>query len=92
MKKYTLRMPKAVEQQLQKCRASIRQTINERLRVIVEAVATHPPALRKSPGRKPPTSQGPPLRFYVLEGYRVSYVVNAVTRSVDVLELQPSSG
>ena len=91
MKQYTLHIPRAVARQLQACRASIRQSIAERLRVIV-AATTDGPAGRRPPASPRAVAQGPAHRFYVLEGYRVSYVVMAVTRRVVVLELQPTSG
>jgi hypothetical protein len=91
MKKYTLQIPKAVERQLLRCRVSIKQSIAEKLRVILETVAAAPTS-RPRTSRQAPGAQGPPLRFYVYEGYRVSYLVNVVTRTVVVLKLQPASG
>jgi hypothetical protein len=91
MREYTLQIPKAIKGQIDRCRASIRRTIAERLRAIVEAVAVRP-ALAAGPRRRKPTPErGPPSRFYVLEGYRVSYLVNTVTRRVVVLELKSNS-
>ena len=82
-KRYTLHIPEDVERQLRQCRASFRQSIRQRLQEIVES-AVPPPAR----GRRSAALEGPPLRFYVSEGYRVSYQVNPVTRRVLVLELR----
>ena len=88
MKRYTLQIPKAIEQRLGKCRGSMRRTIAERLGQILDALT---PADRH-PQRTSPLPQGPPLRFYVLEGYRISYRVNTVAQRVIVIDLQPASG
>ena len=91
MHEYTLQIPKAIKGQLQRCRASIRRTIAERLRAIVKAVPERSAPAEGLPRRKRVADQGPPSRFYVLEGYRISYVVNAVTRRVVVLEMKSNS-
>jgi mRNA-degrading endonuclease RelE of RelBE toxin-antitoxin system len=88
---YTLQIPKAIKGQLQRCRASIQRTIAERLRVIVESVVAPSVQADGRVGRKPRPEKGPLSRFYVLEGYRVSYLVNTVTRRVVVLELKSNS-
>jgi hypothetical protein len=87
MNQYALQIPAGIERQLRRCRASLRQSIRERLQEIVEGVAA-----RASSARRSKLLKGPPLRFYVFEGYRISYEVDPLTRSVLVLELRPASG
>ena len=86
MKQYTLQMNKDVARQLQNCRSSIRQSIERKLQEIVAMTADRLIAKRL------PRPTGPPLRFYVFEGYRVSYQVNPSTRNVIVLGLRPEPG
>jgi mRNA-degrading endonuclease RelE of RelBE toxin-antitoxin system len=81
MKEYTLHLKEDVERQLARCRSSLRRSIEKKLQGIV--TAAEGVALGRSP-----TRNGPPLRFYVFEGYRVSYEVDAETRRVIVLELR----
>lgn len=83
MKPFTLHIPKDIEAQLRRCRVSIRQSIRTQLKSIVERLATVSPASRE----KSPASEGPPHRFYVFEGYRISYQVDPITRRVVVLTL-----
>ena len=85
MKEYTLHMKEDVERQLRTCRSSIRKSIEKKLHEIM-AMATGRASSRRS------NPSGPPLRFYVLEGYRVSYEVNPSTRRVVVLELRTEPG
>jgi mRNA-degrading endonuclease RelE of RelBE toxin-antitoxin system len=87
MNQYTLQLPERLERQLRRFRASLRQSIRARLQEIVESLAA--PALT---GPSSKVLKGPPLRFYVFEGYRVSYQVDPATRSVLVLELRPANG
>ena len=85
MPPYTLQISTEVQRQLRRCRASLRRSIRLCLQEIAQAAAI---------GTRPPRLQavvGPPLRFYVFEGYRVSYVVNPATRKVVVVEMQPAS-
>lgn len=89
MSRFTLHIPKDIEGQLQRCRASIRESIHKRLQTILEGLAKRPPG--RGRGKKTTTS-GPPTRFYVFEGYRVSYEVNPLTRRVVVLSLQAEPG
>ena len=91
MKHFTLHIPKDIESQLRRCRASIRQSIRNRLQAIVESLAARSKAKGKANGKangKLPAQHGPPTRFYVFEGYRVSYHVDPLTRRVVVLSLQ----
>jgi mRNA-degrading endonuclease RelE of RelBE toxin-antitoxin system len=84
---YTLHVPDDVARQLQHCRASMRVSIQKALQGIVESAAA------KRPLRKPASiAKGPPLRLYVFEGFRVSYQVDAATRRVVVLDMQPATG
>jgi hypothetical protein len=83
MAQYTLQVPKDVERQLSGCRLSIRRSIEARIQTIV--------AEASSKGTRA-ASQGPPLRFYVFEGCRVTYQVNPVTRTVHLLKLRAESG
>ena len=85
MKRYTLHMKEKIERQLQKCRASIRQAINEKLQEITKLAESR--ALSEAG----PTPGEPPLRFYVYEGYRISYEIDPLTRRVVVLELRTES-
>jgi mRNA-degrading endonuclease RelE of RelBE toxin-antitoxin system len=87
MKQFTLEVPKTIEAELGKFRAAIRQLVRKRLREIVEGLTAGPPARRKAA-----RLEGPPLRFYVAEGCRVSYQVNPATRKVVVLALKAESG
>jgi hypothetical protein len=81
---YTLAIPDDVERLLGRCRASIRKTIQARLDEIVIGAASS--ALSRGVGL-----HEPPLRFYVYEGYRISYQVDAASRRVVVLDLASDS-
>lgn len=83
MKTFTLHIPSDVEAKLRRCRASIRESIKKRLQEIVERVATQS-ATRLGSSAQP----GPVPRFYVYEGYRVSYQVNPSTRKVVLVALE----
>jgi mRNA-degrading endonuclease RelE of RelBE toxin-antitoxin system len=85
MKQYTLQLREKVERQLRGCRTSIRQSIRQKLQEIL-ALADRPVRRRLL------VPDGPPLRFYVFEGYRVSYEINARTRRVVVIELRTEPG
>jgi mRNA-degrading endonuclease RelE of RelBE toxin-antitoxin system len=86
MNPYTLHIPEGIERQLQHCRASMRQSIRDRLQEIVESADARPSARRQKTLPK-----GPPLRLYVFEGYRVSYEIDPLTRSVVVLDIQAAT-
>lgn len=85
MAQYTLHIPDEIERQLQRCRASLRESIRRRLDEIVKGASVR--GLRSKPA--PP--KAPPLRFYVYEGYRISYEVNPITRRVVVTTLHPET-
>ncbi len=82
-KEYALHIPDDVERQLRKCRAPIRESIRKRLKEITVAASATLLA-----GRRLVSAKGPPLRFYVFEGYRVFYQVNPSNRRVLVLKIQ----
>jgi mRNA-degrading endonuclease RelE of RelBE toxin-antitoxin system len=85
MNQFTLQIPDDVERQLRRCRMSLRASIRKRLQAIVQDAD-------KAKARKiSAAAKGPPLRFYVYEGFRVSYEVNPKTRTVVVLELRAES-
>jgi hypothetical protein len=85
MPPYTLQISTEVQRRLRRCKASLRRSIARCLEEIAQAasIGTRPRRLQ--------AATGPPLRFYVFEGYRVSYVINPLTRKVTVVELQPAS-
>jgi hypothetical protein len=86
MNPFTLRIPSTVEKQLRRCRTSLQTSIRLRLDQIVDGASA------RRPGRKRPLTQGPPMRFYVFEGYRVSYQLDPVTRTIVVLDLRAEAG
>jgi hypothetical protein len=88
MAPYTLQLADEVARQLARCRVSIRRSVQERLQEIVDEASAARPSSRGSS----PVPQGPPHRFYVFEGCRVSYQVNPLTRSVVVLKVRAESG
>jgi hypothetical protein len=87
MNRFTVQIPGDLERQLRQCRSSLQTSIRKRLQEIAEGASTPPPKRRQ-----PSAPEGPPLRFYVFEGCRVSYQVNPITRTVVVLELRPEVG
>jgi hypothetical protein len=86
MTQYTLKIPADVQRQLRRCRASLRRSIRERLQEIADGANARPAG-----ARRPLPLKGPPLRFYVYEGYRISYQLDPITRSVVVIELRPAT-
>ncbi|MDB4982977.1 MAG: hypothetical protein JWM82_3729 [Myxococcales bacterium] len=78
---YGLVMSKALEGKLGRCRASIRAAIRDQLKDIAAAAS----GLAKAVTPKSPKE--PPHRFYVYDGYRVFYQVDAGTRRVVVLDV-----
>jgi mRNA-degrading endonuclease RelE of RelBE toxin-antitoxin system len=83
VKRFTLHIPKDIEAELQRCRASIRAAIRKRLQDIVDSLAAQPKPREAALG-----PSEPPLRFYAFEGYRVSYQVNPVTHKVIVTKIR----
>jgi len=86
LRQYTLTLTGDIARQLRRCRLSIREAIELKLQGIV---ATAPARPARSPAV--PTA-GPALRFYVFEGYRVSYEIRPATRTVAVLEIRNEPG
>jgi mRNA-degrading endonuclease RelE of RelBE toxin-antitoxin system len=83
---YSVHIPVGVQRQLRRLRASLRESIRSRLQEIAAGLPV------SALGKKSAARGGPPLRFYVFEGFRVSYQLNPRTRRVAVLELRPASG
>jgi mRNA-degrading endonuclease RelE of RelBE toxin-antitoxin system len=83
MNAYTLQIPDEVERRLRRCRASIRAAIQSRLDGLSR--------MRRRPPSGPSPRTAPPCVFYVSEGYRISYRVDATSRRVVLLDLQPDS-
>jgi len=79
---YSLRIPTDVERRIRRCRASVRAAIEKNLGDIAQGASTQRRAA-KSPDQKEP-----PLRFYVYEGYRISYQLDPEARRVVVLDLE----
>jgi mRNA-degrading endonuclease RelE of RelBE toxin-antitoxin system len=86
MNRFTVQMADELQRQLRQIRVSLRASIREQLQGIAEDAAA-----RVTVSGRAPVVEGPPLRFYVSEGYRVSYRVDPSTRSVTVLELRAES-
>jgi mRNA-degrading endonuclease RelE of RelBE toxin-antitoxin system len=86
MNPFTLLMSKEIEAQLRRCRGTIRNSIRRRLQEITSELSEHPTKVEL-----PAPPPGPPLRFYVSDGYRVFYSINPITRNVVVLKLQPET-
>jgi hypothetical protein len=63
-----------------RCRASMRDAILDSLRNIAVTAGEGVPRTAVT------TRKGPPLRFYVYEGYRIFYQLDARTRRVVVLD------
>ena len=85
MDQYTLHIPDEIERQLGRCRVPLRQSIRRRLDEIVKEASA------RDVSRKASVPKGPPQRFYVSEGYRVSYQVNPITHRVVVIKLRAES-
>jgi len=87
---YTLRIPQAIEDRLLQCTGSMRAAINARLLEITRSASA---SARRGPAAaaRPRAPQGPPLRFYVFEGYRVFYRLDSGKRTVVVLDLRPET-
>jgi mRNA-degrading endonuclease RelE of RelBE toxin-antitoxin system len=79
---YGVRMSAEIEGRMRRCRASVRAAIQKQLGDIAASAGSN----RRH--AKVPEQQEPPLRFYVYEGYRISYQLDAKTRRVIVLDIQ----
>jgi mRNA-degrading endonuclease RelE of RelBE toxin-antitoxin system len=78
---YALEISGDLQRRLRRCRASIREAIHDRLQEIAVAAGQSRSRAKRL------VRQEPPLRLYVLEGYRIFYQVDPETRRVVVLDL-----
>ena len=79
---YGLHISDEIEKRVLRCRASVRDAIRTRLRQIaIGAGKARRRVKALAPGE-------PPLRFYVYEGYRIAYQLDAASRRVVVLDLE----
>jgi len=79
---YGLQISGELEKRVLRCRASVRDAIRARLRQIaIGAGKARQRVKALVPGE-------PPLRFYVYEGYRIAYQLDAASRRVVVLDLE----
>lgn len=79
---YGLHLSDEIEKRMLRCHAPVRAAIKERLRQIALGAAEGGQRLDAvAPG-------APPLRFYVYEGYRITYRLDAESRRVVVLDLE----
>jgi hypothetical protein len=85
---YGIVMSKALEGKLSRCRSPIRTAIRSQLHDIAVAAGESRKAIPKVTS-KVTSKKDPPHRFYVYEGYRVFYQVDAGTRRVVILDLGP---
>jgi len=79
---YRLHVSEALEKRMLRCRAPVRDAIRKRLRQIAIAAGR---ARRRVKALAPGE---PPLRFYVYEGHRIAYELDAPSRRVVVLDIQ----
>jgi hypothetical protein len=79
---YGVRMSAEIEGRMRRCRASVRAAIQKQLGDIAASAGG---TRRRA---KVPEPKEPPLRFYVYEGYRISYQLDSETRRVVVLDIQ----
>ena len=81
-KEFTAQVPDEIESRIRRCRASVRTAIRAKLGEIAASAG------KGSRSVKAPDRKEPPLRFYVYEGYRVAYQIDAASRRVVVLDLE----
>jgi mRNA-degrading endonuclease RelE of RelBE toxin-antitoxin system len=79
---YGLHISSEVEKRILRCRSTVRGAIRERLRQIAIGAG------RARQRAKAVVPKEPPLRFYVYEGYRIVYQLDAHSRRVVVLDIQ----
>jgi hypothetical protein len=79
---YGLRISAQLEGRIRRCRATVRAAIQKQL---AEIAAT---AGARGPRFKAAAHKGPPLRFYVYEGYRIAYQLDSAARRVIVLGIE----
>lgn len=82
MTDFALQIPARIEGQLRKSKKTIRDSVKERLREIARTSAS-PSEIGAAPA-----IVGPPLRFYVFDGYRISYELDLASHRVVVLDVQ----
>ncbi len=77
---YKVHLGTGIEGRLGRCRASVRAAVGDSLRnIAITAGQSHGRA-------REPSKKGPPMRFYVYEGYRIFYQLDPRTRRVVVLD------
>jgi hypothetical protein len=79
---YGFHISDEIERRMRRCRAPIRAAIRRRLDEIAASAGT---AVRRA---KSSAAKEPALRFYVYEGYRIAYQLDAQSRQVVVLDLE----
>jgi mRNA-degrading endonuclease RelE of RelBE toxin-antitoxin system len=78
---YGLHISDELEKRMLRCRTPVREAIRERLRQIAIGAGK---ARRRG---KTVALKEPPLRFYVYEGYRIAYQLDAASRRVVVIDI-----
>jgi len=79
---YGLHISDEVEKRILRCRTSVPDAIRERLRQIAIGAGNARQRVKAVVPRQPP------LRFYVYEGYRIVYQLDADSRRVVVLNIE----
>lgn len=77
---YKIHLGTEIEGRIGRCRASVRAAVGDALR----SIAVTAGASKTSP--RAPMKEGPSMRFYVYEGYRIFYQLDPRTRRVVVLD------
>jgi hypothetical protein len=88
MSSYGFQISAEIERRMRRCRAPMRAAIRKRLDEIAASAGNVGSAKRSARPAKAPVRKGPPLRFYVYEGYRVAYHLDPDSRKVVVIELE----
>ena len=79
---YDVRISVEIEARIRRCRASVRAAIQRQLAEIAAGAGNNRRRV------KVPEQKQPPLRFYVYEGYRIAYKLEADSRRVVVLDIE----
>jgi hypothetical protein len=79
---YGLHIPDELEKRMLRCRAPVRDAIRKRLRDIAIGAGKNRQRVKTAAAREPP------LRFYVYEGYKIAYQLDAADRRVIVLDIE----
>ena len=79
---YGLHLSDELEKRMLRCRAPVRDAIRGRLREIATGAGEAPRRGKAAAVREPP------LRFYVYEGLRIGYRLDAESRRVVVLDIE----